>query len=259
MNRMRFFPSGRRADRATLEFETRFAFTAAFSRSRFFGTPETARGFAFPDFLLVVATLFLLLAIALPFWTKSRTTSRQSVCAANLGRVTGAVLNYAQGEGHLPQEDATMKGALWWFYKDLVKADLGLKGPSSPAERVFACPDDRGYEDKKPFRSLAKFNYGSYVYNGVNLPGLPNVAGRALSAIKEPAKTLLVMEWTAHAPLSWHHSRTGGRNHPFYTDAESVAGFVDGHVELIPIYYDGMNAAYTRDPIPGYRYRYSAD
>ena len=65
------------------------------------------------------------------------------------------------------------------------------------------------------------------------------------------------MEWTAHGPLSWHRSRTGKRNAPFYNDAESVVGFVDGHVDLVKIYHDGYNAAYTRDPIPGYRYRYS--
>lgn len=218
-----------------------------------------AGAFAFPDLLLVLAVLMLLLALALPMWMNARARGRQSVCQSNLGSVSGALLNFAQGEGHLPQEEPGMKGALWWFYKDLIKGDLGLKGPSSPADKVFACPDDRGYEDKKPFRSSAKFNYGSYVYNGVNLPGVPNVAGRAVSAIKEPARTLLVMEWSAHAPLSWHNSLTGRKNHPFYNDAESVVGFVDGHVDFIPIYYDGMNAAYTRDPIPGCKYRYSAD
>ena len=36
-------------------------------------------------------------------------------------------------------------------------------------------------------------------------------------------------------------------------------GFVDGHVDFIKIYYDGINAAYTRDPIPGYNYKYGAD
>jgi hypothetical protein len=67
------------------------------------------------------------------------------------------------------------------------------------------------------------------------------------------------MEWTAHAPLSWHKSKTGKRNMPFYCDAESVVGFVDGHVALTRIYYDGYNAAYTQDPIYGYDYQYSGD
>ncbi len=67
------------------------------------------------------------------------------------------------------------------------------------------------------------------------------------------------MEWTAHAPLSWHRSRTGRNNRPFYNDAENMVAFVDGHVEFIPIYYDGINSAATRDPIPGYKYKYSGD
>ena len=88
---------------------------------------------------------------------------------------------------------------------------------------------------------------------------MPNVAGRTVSSIKNPATTLLTMEWTAHAPLSWHRSRTGKANMPFYSDAESVVGFVDGHVAFLPIYFDGCNPAYTRDPIPGYSYKYSGD
>lgn len=236
------------------------AFAKKFPSAGFLNLPGRCfRAFAFPDLLLVVAVLFLLLAIALPMWSNARARQRQATCQANLKSVSEALLSFAQGEGHLPQEQPGMKGALWWYYKEMVKGELGLKGLSSPADKVFACPDDRGYEDRKPFRSLAKFNYGSYVFNGVNLPGVPNIAGRAPAAIKEPARTLLVMEWTAHAPLSWHRSRTGKKNHPFYNDAESVVGFVDGHVDFIPIHYDGVNAAYTRDPIPGYSYKYSAD
>jgi hypothetical protein len=97
------------------------------------------------------------------------------------------------------------------------------------------------------------------VFNGVNLPGVPNVGGRKVASIREPNRTLLVMEWTAHAPLSWHRSFTGRGNNPFYCDAESVVGFVDGHAALTRIYYDGMNPAYTRDPVSGYAYKYSGD
>ena len=86
---------------------------------------------------------------------------------------------------------------------------------------------------------------------------MPNIAGWKTTAVNLPQRTLLVMEWTAHAPLSWHRSRTGRANAPFYSDAQSVATFTDGHVAWLPIYYDGYNAAYTRDPIPGYDYKYS--
>jgi hypothetical protein len=221
-------------------------------------------GFSFPDLLMIIAVLFLALAFALPMWTNTRARGRQAVCTDHLQKVAAAILSFSEAQGRLPQDDPAVRGPmglppLWWFYKEQVKGQLMLKGPSSPADKVFACPDDRGYEENRPFRLSAKFDYGSYVFNGVNLTGYPHIAGRVVSAIKDPALTLLVTEWTARAPLSWHRSRTGRKNQPFYNHAESVVAFVDGHVDFIPIYYDGMNSAGTRDPIPGYKYKFSGD
>lgn len=219
-----------------------------------------SRAFAFPDFLAILAVGALTLAVALPLWAKSRAQSQRQQCTSRLAQVTKAILLFSEENGgRLPDVDPDPKKPVWWYYKEQVKANLGLRGPSSAADKEFACPADRGYEDGKPFRLNSRFDYTSYVYNGVHLPGVPNVAGRTINSIKEPPRTLLVMEWTAHAPLSWHRSRTGQKNQPFYNDAESVVGFVDGRVDFIPIYYDGMNAAYTRDPIPGYKYKYSGD
>jgi competence protein ComGC len=225
-----------------------------------FCAARSTRAFTFADFLVVLAALALLLAVVLPMVLSKRARSRQATCEMNLKEVTHAVLSFAEDNGgRLPDTDPTIKGPLWWFYKEQVKGYLGLRTPSSSSDKVFACPSDRGYEDGKPFRLSAKFDYGSYNYNGVNIPGLPHIAERNISSIKEPNRTLLVMEWTAHAPLSWHRSETGRRNQPFYNNAMSVVSFVDGHVDFIPIYYDGINAAYTRDPIPGYAYKYSGD
>ena len=219
-----------------------------------------SRAFAFPDLLMVLAVLLVLVAILIPVMGRSRSKTHLTQCTANLQQINRAILSYSKDNNdRLPQDEPGQKGAVWWFYKESVKGELGLKGPSSPTDKVFGCPDDRGYEENKPFRQSAKFDYSSYVFNGVNLPGLPNVAGRALSSIKDPARTLLVMEWTAHAPLSWHASRTGQKNQPFYNDAQSVVGFADGHVDFIKIYFDGMNAAYTRDPVSGYGYNYSGN
>lgn len=223
------------------------------------GLRQNISAFAFPDFLVVLAALLLIAAIAVPILVNARSVKRRAQCTSNLRDVGGAILKYEMNNGRLPDTEPGMKGGVWWWYKEQVKAELGLRGPSSPADKVFACPDDRGYEEGRPFRLSAKFDYSSYVFNGVNLPGVPNVAGKSVNVIKEPTVTLLVMEWSAHAPLSWHRSRTGKKNHLFYNDAESVVGFVDGHVDFIPIYYDGMNAAYTRDPIPGYKYKYSGE
>src|SRR6185503_13838817 len=226
-------------------------------------TPARA-GFGFSELLVVIAVLSLLAAIAVPLLARNRAQSRLAQCIGNLQQINKAVLLYANDQqGRLPSLQNCPAPGAWWHYKEQVKPYLNLTGPPLPEDRVFGCPDDRGYGDGTersiPFRLSKKHLSTSYVFNGVNLPGVPNVAGREVSSIKNPATTLLAMEWTAHAPLSWHRSRTGRANMPFYNNAENVVGFVDGHVALLPIYFDGLNAAYTRDPIPGYAYKYSGD
>lgn len=221
-------------------------------------------GFTLSDLLVTLAVVSVLAAVLIPVLARARGRARLAVCVGNLQQVSRAVLQYAHDHREtLPQMDNSPAPGGWWFYKDQVKTYLGLQGPSSPEEKVFACPDDRGYgegtERPRPFCQSRKHNFTSYVFNGVNLPGMPNIAGWELSAVQEPSRTLLVMEWVAHAPLSWHRSLTGQANTPFYCDAESVVGFVDGHVALTKIYYDGLNAAYTRDPPSGYDYKYSGD
>ena len=219
--------------------------------------------FTLTDLLAVVAALSVLAAIVLPITANARAKARLARCRANLGLVNKAVLMYAdEHDGRLPQLDPSPMPGGWWWYKEQVKRYAGLTGPSSANDKVFACPDDRGYgnpDNPVPFWRSDKYDYTSYVFNGVNLPGIPNLAGWPAARVRDPAKTLLVMEWTAHAPLSWHNSKTGRANTPFYNDAESVVGFVDGHVDDIKVYFDGINPAYTRDPIGGYDYKYSGD
>ena len=221
-------------------------------------------GFTLTELLVSLAMVSVLAALIVPIAVKARANSRLAQCRANLQQVNRAVLLYAEDHNHtLPLLDPSPPPGGRWHYKEQVKSFAGLTGPSSPQDKVFACPNDRGYgedaEQPVPFCRSSKYDYTSYVFNGVNLPGIPNIAGWEVSPIKQPQRTLLVMEWTAHAPLSWHKSRTGRANTPFYNNAESVAGFVDGHVNFIRIYYDGFNAAYTRDPIGGYDYKYSGD
>jgi type II secretory pathway pseudopilin PulG len=217
-------------------------------------------GFTSADLLVVIAVLAALVTITVVKWSDARDRNRLAQCKSRLQEINHAVLAYTMdNRERLPEPEPGVLKPHWWWYKEQVKGYMGVRNRSSPLDREFACPSDRGYDDNKPFRQSEKSDFSSYTYNGVNLPGMPNVSGRNISTIREPGRTLLVMEWTAHAPLSWHRSRTGSKNRPFYNDAESVVGFVDGRVEMIPIYYDGINAAYTRDPIPGYDYKYRGD
>jgi type II secretory pathway pseudopilin PulG len=216
--------------------------------------------FTLTDLMVMVAILSVLAAIVANRLVAAKAKSRTTLCLANLGKVNHAVLEFASDNqqrlpGTLPED----KKEVWWWYKEQVKRYAGLSGASSANDTVFACPDDRGYTDPTPFHLNPRFDFSSYVYNGVTMPGMPNIAGLPLSSVQQPKRTLLVMEWTAHAPLSWHKSKTGRKNMPFYCDAESVVGFVDGHVRFSKIYYDGYNAAYTQDPIPSYDYQYSGN
>jgi hypothetical protein len=215
-------------------------------------------GFTRADVLVTIATVTVLAALLTAPRTFVRDKARLKVCANNLQQIGRAVLLYAADhQTTLPGPIPDQPGDFWWWYKEQVKSYIALSGPSSTNDHVFACPVDRGYSDATPFCRNPRFDYGSYVFNGVTLAGTPNIAGWKLPAVKDPRRTLLVMEWAAHAPLSWHHSKTGKENAPFYCDAESVVAFADGHAGLIKIYYDGYNAAYTRDPVPGYEYKYS--
>ncbi len=217
-------------------------------------------GFMLTDLLVIVASLSVLGALLLAWQTSARTNARLTLCTSNLAQVNRAVLAYAyDNRQRLPASDVTDRRDIWWWYKEKVKSYAGLHEESSEKDTLFACPEDRGYSDRTPFHLNGRFDFSSYVFNGVTLPGMPNISGLPLAAVNHPKRTLLVMEWTAHAPLSWHASKTGRKNAPFYCDAKSGVGFVDGHVSFAPIYFDGYNAAYTQDPISSYEYQYSAN
>jgi hypothetical protein len=214
-------------------------------------------GFTRTDLLSIIAIVALLGSIAFVAFIKQRDKARLQLCTDNLQKIGRAVVSFANDRGTLPGMLRGEAGPSWWWYKNEIRSYTGLTGASSPDDKLFACPLDRGYSDPGPFWKSERFNHTSYVFNGVTLLGVPNIAGWKLSAVAQPARTLTVMEWVAHGPLSWHRSRTGKANAPFYKDAESVVAFADGHVSFIPIYFDGFNPAYTRDPIPGYAYKFS--
>lgn len=218
---------------------------------------RSGQAFTLTDLLVSVAAISVMALVVVVWMVNVRGRSRLARCSDNLQQVGRAILSYSGDHNQqLPGIIPDQPGDLWWWYKEQVKRYAGLSGPSGPQDTVFACPDDRGYTESRPFHATPRFDYGSYVFNGVTLAGVPSIAGWQLPAIRDPRKTLLVMEWTAHAPLSWHKSRTGRRNAPFYCDAESVVTFVDGHVRMTRIYYDGYNAAYTQDPSAAYDYKY---
>ncbi len=217
-------------------------------------------GFTAPDLMALIAILSVLGAVVAVPLIRSKRSAGEAVCVNNLRQIAQAVNLYAEDHGKtLPGPVAGQAGDFWWWYKEQIRPYPKPKGDRAAQDAQFVCPSDRGYSDPAPFSKTQRFDFSSYVFNGVTLPGMPQIAGWKQSALVEPAKTLVVMEWAAHAPISWHRSRTGLKNTPFYNNAACAVSFTDGHAAVIPIYYDGFNAAYTRDPIAGYAYRYSGN
>ena len=114
-------------------------------------------------------------------------------------------------------------------------------------------------------------NYSSYVFNAGNIRKdypftneFPGIAGRKLTSIKTPAKTVLVAEAPALEPYSWHQPQAIPPGQHGYNDARNMVSFVDGHVNYIKIYWDSNTSpahfeAWHYDPPAGYDYQWSGD
>ncbi len=92
----------------------------------------------------------------------------------------------------------------------------------------------------------------------------PGIAGRKVSSISQPVKTVMVAEGAAFVPWSWHEAkRPFSPENAKFNNAKNVVGFVDGHVDYIKIYWSGNNPrgplAMFYDPPAGYSYKWSGD
>lgn len=234
------------------------------------------------ELLLVIAVIAILAALLLPVLARAKARSQRAVCLNNLKQINLGLRMYC--------DDHADKGpAVGVFtivsYKQAIRSYVGLSGTSSPQDRVFACPADTFYynEDNGAHVSAGHheqpfYDFSSYAFNGCNLLTnysarqfgvvLPGIAGVALSSIKEPTKTVLVAEWAALLPYSWHQPRKPSADGmPLFDGSQNMVSFVDGHVNYIRMYWnsglrfpDGSfsTAAYY-DPPAGYDYKWSAE
>jgi len=101
---------------------------------------------------------------------------------------------------------------------------MWLNGASSSQDKLFACPADKffyeftatnqTYDQIYVAQSLSRsptndffellVHAGTLLRLGTNSPGL---AGRKLSSIKHPARTVLVADMPAFLPWSWHQPK----------------------------------------------------
>ncbi len=227
----------------------------------------------------------VLTALLLPALAGARSSAQRADCLSHLRQISLGLHLYAGDNGDtLPAApnvtgDTMSTNDCGMFYKRLMKQYVGLQGPSSPQDKVFACPADTFYYDWPSLACQAgsahgrpESDYSSYAFSGGNgctnspPPALhegcyPGVFGRKQASIKDPARTVLVLELSAVFPWSWHQPQRLPARQCGVTDAKNPLGFVDGHVNYIQMYWNPNFRLTTvcYDPPSGYDYKWSAD
>src|SRR5205809_675663 len=125
--------------------------------------------FTLIELLVVVAIIAILAALLLPALSNAKAAARRTACTSNLKQVNLAILLYANEFDDawpvLPNPNPYPNG-VGAYYKELVKGYLGLIGPASPEEKVFACPSDPDLHNQ------IGHAFTSYTFNGYEVgPG----------------------------------------------------------------------------------------
>jgi prepilin-type N-terminal cleavage/methylation domain-containing protein len=249
------------------------------------------RAFTLVELLVVLAIIAILAALLFPVLQGAKAKAHRTVCLGNLRQINSGVRmysddssDYAPKTPHTNNFPSVANMVDFTGFKEIMKHNVGLNGPSSAQDKIFACPADKFYYNLVPggepyvaqgLHEQAFSDYSSYGFNGATgtnlISGRPaSIAGRKISSIKSPARTLLVFEIPAIFPYSWHEPRR-----PFcaenavFNDAKNMASFVDGHVNYIKIYWNSnrvmsggvsyITDALDYDPPAGYYYRWSGD
>jgi prepilin-type N-terminal cleavage/methylation domain-containing protein len=248
------------------------------------GNLHKERAFTLVEMLVVIAVIAILAAILLPVLSAAKARAQRTSCLNHLRQIDLGMRLYWDDHSDYPPGIPNSPAApfgYWTGYKELIKPDLGMTGASSPADKLFACPADIFYYDfflktNHPYYTAQSFHdqsvsdFSSYWSNAGALTtdtNAPGMKGKAISAVKNPARTILAAEMPAFLSYSWHQPRLFSSERAqwlTFNDARNVVSFVDGHVSYIKIYWDEALAASHRwsfsmnyDPPAGYDYQWS--
>jgi prepilin-type N-terminal cleavage/methylation domain-containing protein len=164
-------------------------------------------GFSLVELLVVIAIIAILAGLLFPALGRAKAKAKRTTCINNLKQINLDLRMYTDDFSDLtpntPAENTnvSMNNFIAVIgYKKLMKGNVGLKGESSPHDKIFACPADTFYFDAPPvghvphgFHEQAFTDYSSYTFNAGGTNRLfgtmtAGLAGRKVTSIKIQAE-----------------------------------------------------------------------
>jgi prepilin-type N-terminal cleavage/methylation domain-containing protein len=186
--------------------------------------PTRKRAFTLIELLVVIG---ILAALLLPVLSKAKARAQRTTCLNNLRQIGLGIHLYAGDNNDTLPSIVITNGMPWpyqWrFFKELTKRYDGLSGPSSPQDKLFACPADTFYylnEFSTPLIHASMHDdpwadYSSYWFSRLNLETdaatgtfYHGIAGRKISSIRNQVRTLMVVDQLAVFAYSWHQPQS---------------------------------------------------